>query len=461
MKKGDLFEIAEDVICPVIRVAYDLPGLENLNVTEYVNYPSIDLGDKDSREAFQVTSRVTTKKIESTLDKFFEHGLHSRYSRLRFLGLYKTQNSYPQERLENHVKASFDFKAERDVMSLKDLERHVAEIDTLKLSQVVQILGDELEGSYVFSPRISDKRSEEYLLSNLIEVDAPNFVYTADIAIDRHELIESTWDREDVRGLKKNASWGQVIKTALVLDDEPPVNDFLVHSGKLITFHNLKDPSETLSDYVFRESIDKVRSEKFFEESEDQKRLFSYLLDRCFSQIVHHLRIKFHYDERQYIFLPGKDELEPRKERWTSTGSTRMVYNPTVDDEGELWYAKHLSFETRFHHFQDTWYLAITPDWYWSFDGYFRTYSRIGDKRDWLKNREWNDIVRNHFRFLKEYLTRETKQFLADTREVYAYLSPTEETIVGPAPKLDDRLWERRRKSMKEDTDDEVTLFNQ
>jgi hypothetical protein len=461
MGKGDLFEIAEDVVCPVLRVAYDLPGLENLNVTKHVNYPSIDLGDRDSREAFQITSRVTTSKIESTLDTFFEHGLHSHYSRLRFLGLYKTQKSYPQERIEEHIRTSFDFDANRDVIDLGDVERHIAGIETPKLSQVVQVLSDELAGDYVVSPRISEKQSSEYLISNLIEIDVPNFVYTAEIAIDRDELIETTWEDEDVRELNKRASWTQVIKAALILDGEPPVNDFLVHGGEFITFHNLNDASERLSDYVFRESVRKVRSEEFFEESDDRHRLFVYLLGRCFSQVVHYLGIKYHYDEGQYFYLPREDELEPRKEQWTSIDESRTVYKPTLDEERELWYAKHLSFETRFFHLQDAWHLAVTPDWYWSFDGAFRTYSKIGDRRDWIKNNEWNGQVKNHFRFLKEYLAREINQIRSQFRNTYAYLSLVDGVVVGPTPKLDDQLWTSRVERMKDGSDDEVTLFNQ
>jgi hypothetical protein len=388
MGKADIFTIAEDVICPVLSAAYELPNLENLNVIEHVNYPAVDLGDRESGVAFQVTSRVTTDKIEKTLDKFFEHGLHSDYSRLRFLALHKKQNSYPEDRINDHVKAAFDFDPTRDALDLSDLERKITRVDTSKLSRIVQILSDEITGEYVVSPRISDNPEGEYLLSNLTEIEAPNFVYVADLGIDRTKLIEATWDSEKVRGLSKNASWRQVIKTALLLDDEPPVEDFLVHAGKLLTFHDLRNKGERLSEYVIPDSIDKARSEEYVNESDDNRRLFSYLLDRSFSQIVHHLEIKFHYDEKQYIFLSDGDELLPRKEKWGSEEATRKVYDPELNEDGELWYAKHLSLATRFERIENMWHIAITPDWYWSFDGYFQTHTKIGDKRDWIKNRE-------------------------------------------------------------------------
>jgi hypothetical protein len=462
MGKGDLFVIAEDVVCPVFRVAYGLANLENLNITEHVNYPAIDLGDRDAGVAFQVTSRVTTTKIESTLDTFFDHGLHSDYDRLLFLALHDKQNSYPQERISDHVKGSFDFDTTRDVLSLSDLERKIAQVETSKLSQIVQILSDEITEGYVVSPTISDKAEGEYLLSNLIEIDAPNFVYIADLGIDREKLIETTWDSEEVRGISKDASWRQVVKAALALDDEPPVDDFLVHAGKLITFHDLRNKDERLSEYIIPDSIDKVRSEEYVDENDDNRRLFSYLLDRSFSQIVHHLGIKFHYDEKQYFFLPDDDELRPREEEWSSREVTRKVYDPELNEEGELWYAKHLSFGTRFERIEERWHIVISPDWYWSFDGYFRTYSEIGDQRDWIKNREWNSSVRDHFRFIKQYLQRGTSEVLsAPEREAYAYLTMEESRSVGPAPTLDDDLWRRRVEKMKKDTSDEVTLFTQ
>ena len=462
MGKGDLFTIAEDVVCPVLGVAYELTNIENLNIKEHLNYPAIDLGDPESGVAFQVASRITTDKIESTLDKFFDHGLHSDYSRLFFLALHEKQNSYPQDRISDHVEAAFDFDTTRDVFELGDLERKIAGVETPKLSQIVQILSDEITEGYVVSPGISDKPEGEYLLSNLVEIDVPNFLYIADLGIDRKKLIETTWDSEEVRGIPKGASWRQVVKAALVLDHEPPVDDFLVHGGKLLTFHDLRNPDERLSEYVNPDSIDKVRSEKHVKKSGDTRRLFSYLLDRGFSQIVHHLGIKFHYDEKQYIFLPGEDELLPREEEWNSGEATRKVYDPELNEEGELWYAKHFSFATRFERIKEKWYIAITPEWYWSFDGYFQPYSKIGDKRDWIKNREWNSQLRNHIRFIQDYLAREGRQVLANPeREAYAYLSIKESQFVGLAPKLDDDLWYGRVEKMKKGFDDENTLFTQ
>jgi len=462
MRRHEVFEIAEDVVCPILSIAYDLPDLENLNISEHPSYPAIDLGDQNAGEAIQVASRVTTPKIKNTLDTFFDHGLHSQYRRLYFLGLYETQKSYPSDRISEHLEASFDFDPECDVLSMGDLESRIAGIQTQKLSRVVQVLSEELEEGYAVNPRISDKANEEYLLSNLIEVEIPDLMYIGEVAIDRDELIEKTWDLDEIRDLNKYASWSQVIKTALKLDDEPPVNDFLVHGGNLITFHNLNDSDERLSDYVFEDSVDESRSEDYFGQNEDQRRLFSYLLGRCLSQLVYPLGIRFHFDEKQHFFLPGEtDELEPREENWTSTDTSRKVYIPTVDNNGQLWYAKHLSFDTRFYYMYGSWHLTISPDWYWSSDGWYQTYSRIGERRDWIKNREWNGEVKNHFRFLSEFLRRETRRVLTGRDDAYAFLSLGEALRVGPAPKLDDGLWQSRVESVKDDTGEERTLFNQ
>lgn len=461
MRRHEVFEIAEDVVCPILSIAYDLPDLENLNISEHPSYPAIDLGDQNAGEAIQVTSRVTTPKIENTLDTFFDHGLHSQYRRLYFLGLYETQKSYPSDRISEHLEASFDFDPERDVLSIGDLESRIAGIQTQKLSRVVQVLSEELEEGYAVNPRISDKSKEEYLLSNLIEIEIPDSVYIGEVAIDRDDLIEKTWDLEEIRSLPKTASWSQVIKTALKLDDEPPVNDFLVHGGNLITFHDLNDLEERLTEYVFADSIEEFQSEDYFGQDEDHRRLFSHLLGRCFTQLVYPIGIRFHFDEKQHFFLPKEtDDLEPREEEWSSTNASRKVYTPTVGDDGELWYAKHLSFDTRFYYLQDSWHIAISPDWYWSSDGWYQTYSRIGEKRDWIKNHEWNDEVRNHFRFLNEFLTRETSRVLSQRGDAYAYVSLGDAVRVGPAPRLDEGLWESRVESAKEDAEEERTLFN-
>jgi len=459
MRRGDIFEIAEDIVLPVLGVIYSLPNLENLNFTEGANFPAIDLGDKDERAAFQITSKVTTNKVESTLDKFFDHGLNAHYDRIRFLGLYEKQNSYPKDRISEHVKAGLDFDPERDIEDLSDLAERVSGLHTSDLSKVVHTLDDEIEGGYVVDPRISSKDKGEFLMANLVEVDPPPYVYTAKISIDRGKLIESTWDNDDVRGLEKDASWKSVIRKSLMIDDKEPVSDFITHSGELATFRDIRNADQPLSDVVYPDSINRIPTEEFHKEGPDRERRSKFLLDSSISEMLHHSGVKQHYGENEYIFLP-KDENQKREEEWTSIGESRGVYFPRYDSEGDFICGKHLSFETSYYIF-DKYYLSITPDWYWSYDGYFGVFSEIGDKRDFIKNEEKNKDIKSHFKFIKEYIQRQISEYKREKSISYIYPSVGEGLGVGPTPNLKDKVWLQRIEEAKKDEDEKIDLFIQ
>lgn len=460
MRRGDIFEIAEDIVLPVLGVVYDLPNLENLNYTEGANFPSIDLGDKKEREAFQITSKVSTGKVESTLDKFFDHGLNAQYDKIRFLGLYEKQNSYPKERIAEHVKAGLDFDPERDIEDLTDLAERISGLRTPDLSKVVHTLDDEIEGGYVVDPRISSRDKGEFLLANLVEVDPPPYVYTAKISIDRDKLIESTWDSDDVRGLDKDASWKSVIRKSLRLDDKEPVSDFITHSGELATFRDIRNADQPLSDVVYPDSISRIPTEDFHKKNPDRERRFKFLLDSSISEILHHSGVSQHYDENEYIFLPD-DENQKREESWTSIEESRGVYFPRYDDKDEFICGKHLAFETSYYIFNNMYYLSITPDWYWSYDGYFGVFSSIGDKRDYIKNEENNNDVKNHFKFIEEYIKRKVSEYKREEPISYIYPKVGEGLGVGPTPKLKDEVWLKRIEEVRKDKDEEIDLFTQ
>ncbi|GAA0421316.1 SMEK domain-containing protein [Massilia aurea] len=79
--KNDIATDAENFFAGLLNL---LCGWElvNLNVTEYQNYPAIDLGDKKHMVAIQVTAENKVEKIKDTIQAFYEHGLRPSYRRL-------------------------------------------------------------------------------------------------------------------------------------------------------------------------------------------------------------------------------------------------------------------------------------------------------------------------------------------------------------------------------------------
>ena len=67
--RTDINRVSEDVLILLLSEVYDHKNLENLNVSEGSNFPAIDLGDKEKRVAYQITSTSTSDKIKDTLKK--------------------------------------------------------------------------------------------------------------------------------------------------------------------------------------------------------------------------------------------------------------------------------------------------------------------------------------------------------------------------------------------------------
>ena len=63
----DINRVSEDVLIPLFSEVYDHADLKNLNTSEGPNFPAIDLGDKEKRMAYQITSTSTSQKIKDTL----------------------------------------------------------------------------------------------------------------------------------------------------------------------------------------------------------------------------------------------------------------------------------------------------------------------------------------------------------------------------------------------------------
>lgn len=71
----DINKFCEDCLVPVLRHAFDLPRLRNLNQTERRNFPAVDLADDDAETAIQVTATPDRGKVLDTLEKFASHGM--------------------------------------------------------------------------------------------------------------------------------------------------------------------------------------------------------------------------------------------------------------------------------------------------------------------------------------------------------------------------------------------------
>lgn len=435
----DPLTLAEDVLCPVLQVLFDLPNLTNLNQKRQ-NYPAIDLGDAEQGTAFQISATVRTRKVKSTLEKFFEHGLDTEFSRLKFLFLTGKQQSYPGERLREAVPTGFDFDLERDILDLSDLEEAVRNTSPAVIEEIVQILNAELREDHAAFD-VSSEPNTELLYANLVEMAVPENLYFGEVAIERDDIIERSNKEEDLRGLPEWASWKQVVQTALLLEGQRPTMDFKVKGGHLYTFHDLEQEDGRYSDLVLPETRDLTSSTDFYERNEANLNLFKNLVDRTLGQMLYHNGIRYHWRQKEYIFLNPNDPAVEREVDWSRANDGRTVYDPFTSDEDEVIEAKHLSFQTSYYMLKSTWYICIKPSWFFSTDGKFWDHPEIGDRRSEKKELEDNDDVKNHFLFLYEFIKKNIKRGLMDTGDddIGLYLQFPVQLSEGPL--LRDDQW--------------------
>jgi Domain of unknown function (DUF4365) len=107
-------------------------------------------------------------------------------------------------------------------------------------------------------------------------------------------------------------------------------------------------------------------------------------------------------------------------------------------DGGErIGHIRHLAFRPRFIQFDNVWYLEVTPEWFFTWDGE-REDRKADERRRWLKSRERNAAVSNHVRFWEHVITSQLGA--VGDQELPLRFGPlrTERVAVG----IDDRAWQ-------------------
>ncbi|NIM15373.1 MAG: SMEK domain-containing protein [Candidatus Aminicenantes bacterium] len=119
----DINRIAEDIARCLLNEIYNY-NLVNLNY-EQRNYPGIDLGDKENKTGFQITSRGDAGKIRDCLQKFKKKGTKKFSKGIRFLILKneKLKFSEKQEKVFKDIYPGFD--PAKHILTVVDLTRDI------------------------------------------------------------------------------------------------------------------------------------------------------------------------------------------------------------------------------------------------------------------------------------------------------------------------------------------------
>jgi hypothetical protein len=283
-------------------------------------------------------------------------------------------------------------------------------------------------------------QSTETVYLNLLELFFPKELYISHLVVEREKVIEKSKDYKNK--LKKDASTRDVARAALEQAGLAFGVDWICHEGKIVTFHDLKDDNIPISAIVDRGTTISLDSQEFYEIDRNLENVFKSLLRRCLQQKLYRQNVIWQYQEQQFIFVEF-DGNPIRKEEWYGERkSTRTVYERVMKNNkpDEISYCKHQAFHTQYRRFGQSWYLTIIPDWFFSFDGYRRSFY-AKDKLDWLKREENNKNVYNHLRFIVAFLKTEKSSDLFVTRYPYPFLAFGELITFENAPLLNDDEW--------------------
>ena len=471
----DINRLAEDIMLPVFRLLYGYQDLRNLNYTDARNYPGIDLADDTAKIAFQITSTSDNAKIIHTLETIKKHQIDKKYKRIVVYILTKKQGKYSEK---NYPTLNVEFLKDRDIWDFKDLCAEVSKItDFARLARILEYLANTVGRNQPFRHRPPEDKFEELEL-NFIEIAVPETLYFADFKVDRDTLVEEIQARDKVQ--QKNYRPAHKIHDREVVCehfDQLSIRypkDFVCFKKQLLTFHDIADDEHPFYSAIVPQTIKTVSVKSFaagdsdFDESKDN--VVKELLGRCLTRMLVKHGVSWHHREKFYFFTfddkPENYDLihnkamnrHERTERWKEKKSTLRCVSyrrHKIDLPKEITYYFHLAFKTRFHLIGEQWYLEIAPDWHASLDSYTNSRSfydaQAGKRRtrkiQWLsdkvteqKERENNQAVFNHFRFIRNFL-RNSDSPISRYSENRFFIGFGTDVRFKSSPILEDKVW--------------------
>jgi len=414
LNSQNLYDInihAENIIIPILNFVYGL-NLKNANLEEK-NYSAIDLIDKDNRVAIQVTSTANSEKVKHTLEQYKKHKARDEFDSLLIYIITKKQKSYSDEKFDEIIDSEFEFKSAENIL---DFENILSEVNSWiplpKIQEVLELFEQEFtEQKLEYRKHIlenKDKLTTETLYPNLLEIELPERIYVGTIGINRDEIITKSWETQ--YKLRKSAPERSVLNRAFEHYDIPYSRDWHVFEKKIISFKPLDNKSEPLSNLVEIGTVEEFSLNEFAETGYKYELALSILIDNTIQELVHKKDIQWLRRERMFRFRPPK-LIRSRKIKWKNkkTATRTLVKEVWNKDKTQITHFQQLSFKIQSFLSETRWFLAITPTWSYTYDGY-QTHKFESDLITQKKKLESNNAVYQHFMFISYCLSNKLSE---------------------------------------------------
>lgn len=144
-QRYDINHDCENFYCGLLNLLWN-KNFVNTNTAQR-NSAGIDLADDSARIAVQVTSNISSQKIQSTLDKFVDHGLRAKYDEIYMLYI----DSKPKFDKKRKNAVEFKFKDngtvyddEKYLIDVQDLLHQIEPLDAIKMGPIADHVKNNL-----------------------------------------------------------------------------------------------------------------------------------------------------------------------------------------------------------------------------------------------------------------------------------------------------------------------------
>ncbi|WP_394884248.1 SMEK domain-containing protein [Clostridium butyricum] len=149
-------KLSEDFFCGLLNIIEEL-DLINVNNLK-MNFPAIDLGDREKRICYQVTSTNEFNKIKETIKKFDNKKLYTQYDFIKIL-IIGQKGKYRKKEI---ISKTFKFQLNTNVIDLGDLTTKIGALSKEKIEEVLDYLKNNFDKSIL--NKISELTIDKSLL---------------------------------------------------------------------------------------------------------------------------------------------------------------------------------------------------------------------------------------------------------------------------------------------------------
>ncbi|MEQ8705955.1 MAG: SMEK domain-containing protein [Phaeodactylibacter sp.] len=447
---------AENFLIPVLNKTLDLE-LENLNISNQKNFPSIDLADFKNRVGIQISSTSTTQKVTDTLDKFVKHSLYEYFDVVYIFFISDKQKTYPADKINKVASPHLQFDSKEHILDNSDLVKRLSNLSLEKLKYLARIYKHEFSDIQIESREKQFKSGyleseNEKLYSNLLKIKVPQKLYSADLYLDEELIINRMNIYRESKGwssLKSIKDKGKLLNNELMYQ-KIYLKDWVLRSGRLYTFRNLHDNNEPFSRVIDKGTIEEYDSNEYYEENEDYLRIFKNLLRNTLIQDCFYKGLEWVHKKKILRFKIDPNNRGAKKVMWVAKNKATktVIFEMINKKENHLICYKHLAFKPSFELLNKTWYLVINSTWSFTNPGGKRQSRFEETYLSGIKRLESNKSIYYFYRFWSYYLRYE--DLFSHKGKI---LKLEEFKPLSFMPKLNDEKWlpVREEKELSED----------